>query len=84
MGSGNISLGGAFAAGVESLTLTKPTPAPASAGAVTVTVNLTAEAKSYLKGNWAVPTYTADPRSRAAFGLFGSQPRQFIYFRENY
>ena len=84
MGSGNISLGGAFAAGVGSLTLTKPTPAPASAGAVTVTVNLTAEAKSYLKGNWAVPTYTADPRSRAAFGLFGSQPRQFIYFRENY
>lgn len=84
MASGNISLGGAFAAGAGSLALTKPTPVPASAGAVTVTVNLTAEAKSYLKGNWGVATYTADPRSRAAFGLFGSQPRQFIYFRENY
>lgn len=84
MAAGNISLGGAFVAGVGSLTLTKPNPVPGSAGAVTVTVNLTAEGKSYLKGNWAVPTYTADPRSRAAFGLFGSQPRQFIYFRENY
>lgn len=84
MASGNISLGGAFASGVGSLTLTKPAPVPASQGAVTLTVDLTAEAKSYLKGNWGVATYTADPRSRAAFGLFGSQPRQFIYFRENY
>ncbi|TAK88379.1 MAG: hypothetical protein EPO20_02850 [Betaproteobacteria bacterium] len=84
MASANISLGGAFAAGIGTLALTKPNPLPASAGAVTLSVNLTAEGKSYLKGNWAVPTYTADPRSRAAFGLFGNQPKQFIYFRENY
>jgi hypothetical protein len=31
-----------------------------------------------------VPTYTADPSSRAAFGLYGGQPNNFIYFRENY
>ena len=70
--------------GVGSLTLTKPLPAPASPGAVTLTVNLAAEAKSYLKGNWGVPAYTEDPRSRAAFGLYAGQPGSFIYFRENY
>ena len=64
--------------------MTRPLPAPAAPGAVTLTVDLTAEAKSYLKGNWGVTTYTADPRSRAAFGLYGSQPNNFIYFRENY
>jgi MSHA biogenesis protein MshQ len=80
----NITVGGAFSAGVGSLTLTKPSPAPGSPGAVTLTVNLTAEAKSYLKGNWGVATYTADPKSRAAFGLYGGQPHNFIYFRENY
>jgi hypothetical protein len=84
VGSGNISLGAAFASGFGSLTLTKPTPAPGSPGAVTLTVDLTTEAKSYLKGNWGVATYTANPPSRAAFGLYGSQPANFIYFRENY
>ncbi|HUF79722.1 MAG TPA: DUF6701 domain-containing protein, partial [Burkholderiales bacterium] len=85
MNSANVSgLGAPFASGVGSFTLTKPLPAPGSPGAVTVTVDLSAEAKSYLKGNWGVPTYTADPRSRAAFGLYGGQPPNFIYFRENY
>jgi hypothetical protein len=84
VGSGNISLGGAFSSGIGSLALTKPTPVPGSPGAVTLTVDLTTEAKSYLKGNWGVATYTANPPSRAAFGLYGSQPANFIYFRENY
>lgn len=84
MNGGNVSIGGAFASGVGSLTLTAPAPVPSSAGAVTVTVDLSAEAKSYLKGNWGVSTFTADPSSRAAFGLYGSQPGNFIYFRENY
>jgi hypothetical protein len=70
--------------GIGNLRITQPAPAPTSPGAVTLTVNLTAEAKSYLKGNWGVATYTADPRSRAAFGLYGGQPPNFIYFRENY
>ncbi|MGH8742383.1 MAG: DUF6701 domain-containing protein, partial [Burkholderiales bacterium] len=69
---------------VGSLTLTKPTPVPGSPGAVTLTIDLAAEAKSYLKGNWGVPAFTADPTSRAAFGLYGSQPNNFIYFRENF
>jgi len=84
MNGANVSLGAAFSAGFGSLTLTKPSPVPGSSGAVTLTVNLTAEAKSYLKGNWGVSTFTADPTSRAAFGLYGSQPSNFIYFRENY
>ena len=77
-------LGTAFSSGF--FTLTAPSPTPASAGAVTLTIDLTAEAKSYLKGNWGVSTYTADPSSRDAFGLFGvqGQPNNFIYFRENY
>lgn len=85
MNSANISgLGGPFVSGAGSLALTKPLPAPGSPGAVTLTVNLTAEAKLYLKGNWGVPTFTADPTSRAAFGIYGSQPDNFIFFRENY
>ena len=81
---GHISLGGAFASGVGSLKLTKPAPVPASPGSATVTVNLGAEAKSYLLGNWGVSTYTVNPGARAGFGLFSSQPRNFIFYRENH
>lgn len=84
MNAANISLGGAFAAGIGSLKLTKPTPAPASPGSATLTVDLAAETKTYLQGNWGTPSYTANPASRAAFGTFGAQPRQFIFFREIY
>jgi hypothetical protein len=85
MNGANLSgLGVSFSSGFGSLTLAKPLPAPASAGAVTVTVDLSSEGKSYLKGNWSVPTFTADPSARAAFGLYGGQPGNFIYFRENY
>jgi len=28
--------------------------------------------------------YDDDPRATAAFGLYGSQPSNFIFFRENY
>lgn len=84
MGAGHISLGGAFSSGVGSLKLTKPSPVPTSPGSTTLTVDLSAEAKPYLKGNWGVATYTANPSARAGFGLYGSQPRNFIFFRENY
>lgn len=82
--AGNLMPATIVFSGTGNLTVTKPAPTPAAPGAVTLTVDLTAEAKSYLKGNWGVTTYNADPRSRAAFGLFGSQPNNFIYFRENY
>jgi len=80
----HISVGGAFASGVGSLKLTKPSPTPASPGSTTLTIDLAAETKTYLQGNWGVPTFTANPSARAGFGLYGAQPRQFIFFRENY
>jgi hypothetical protein len=53
----------------------------------------TAAARSYLLGRWndaldpdsdPSTAYDDNPSARAAFGLFGSQPNNFIYFRENY
>ena len=53
----------------------------------------TAAARSYLLGRWndaANPdgngntAYDDSPAARAAFGLYGAQPGNFIYFRENY
>jgi len=85
MNAANISLGGAFTLGVGNLKLTKPTtPVPTIPGSTTLTINLAAESKTYLQGNWGVPMYTANPSARATFGLYSSQPRNFIYFRENY
>ena len=83
MGAGHISLGGAFAFGVGSLRLTKPS-LPVTAGSTVLTINLTAESKSYLQGNWGISTFTANPTSRASFGIYGSQPRNFIFYREAY
>jgi MSHA biogenesis protein MshQ len=49
--------------------------------------------RSYLLGRWddaanpdgvASTRYDDNPSSRAAFGLFGAQPNNFIYFRENF
>lgn len=81
---GHISLGGAFSSGVGSLKITKPSPTPTSPGSATVTVDLSAEAKPYLLGNWGVSTYTVNPSARVGFGLFSSQPKNFIFNRENY
>ncbi|MNC99805.1 hypothetical protein D3C83_182150 [compost metagenome] len=47
----------------------------------------------YLLGRWndaanpdadANTNYDDNPAARAAFGLYGSQPKNFIYFRENF
>jgi MSHA biogenesis protein MshQ len=73
-----------FTAGTSSLKLTKPLPTPATPGSTTLTVDLAAEAKTYLQGNWGLSTYTANPSARAAFGVYAAQPRNFIFFRENY
>ena len=73
--------------GEGNLKLLKPTtPVPTIPGSVTLTIDLgvTGESKTYLQGNWGVPTYSANPRARAGFGLYGAQPRNFIFFRENY
>jgi hypothetical protein len=44
----------------------------------------TAANQSYLQGAWSGATYDSNPSLRAAWGLFGSQPQNFIYQRENY
>ena len=96
--AGNVSVGGAFANGVGTLRLTKPSPAAATPGGVVVCADLdggtptdatcvatTPANRPWLKGNWGnATTYSDDPKSRATFGLFGVQPRQFIYLREYY
>lgn len=53
----------------------------------------TASAANYLLGRWddasnpdgnANTAYDDKPSGRATFGLYGSQPKNFIFFRENY
>jgi MSHA biogenesis protein MshQ len=38
----------------------------------------------YLKGAWTGAAWDDDPAARASWGVFGSQPRNFIYQRENF
>jgi len=54
---------------------------------------LSSAARPYLLGRWndaldpdavAGTTYDDNPSGRASFGLYGSQPNNYIYFRENY
>jgi MSHA biogenesis protein MshQ len=56
-------------------------------------VAATSAAMSYLLGRWndaadpdsnAATLYDDNASARAAFGLYGGQPNNFIYFRENY
>ncbi len=96
--AGNVSVGGAFANGVGSLRLTKPSPAAATPGGVVVCADLDGGTPSdatcaaatpanlpWLKGNWGnATTYVDDPKSKATFGLYGAQPKQFIFMREYY
>lgn len=39
---------------------------------------------SHLQGRWAPSSYNRDPYGTVGFGLYGAQPRNFIYMRENY
>ncbi|MGH8753275.1 MAG: DUF6701 domain-containing protein, partial [Burkholderiales bacterium] len=93
--SGNISISGAFNAGIGNLKLTKPSSAVN--GSVDLCVDLGGDANcvgttanmSYLGGAWAGTTYTFDPRARAAFGFSkgsysGGGRDPFVYQRESY
>jgi MSHA biogenesis protein MshQ len=40
--------------------------------------------RAYLQGKWTGGTWNENPSARAGFGLYGSQPKNFIFFRENY
>jgi MSHA biogenesis protein MshQ len=50
----------------------------------TACVAVTPANKAYLQGKWIGTSYNKDPNATVGFGLYGSQPKNFIYFRENY
>lgn len=82
------------------VTLLRPNPAATSPGSVDLCIDLdlgaggndpacqavTPADKSWLQLLRTNPpgTYTQDPVGRAALGLYGPQPNNFIYFRENF
>ena len=96
--AGNVSVGGAFSNGVGVLRLTKPSPTALTPGGVVICADLDGAAPTdatcvattpanlpWLKGNWGNSiTYIDDPKARVTFGLFGAQPKQFIFLREYY
>ncbi len=47
-------------------------------------VAVTPSDKAYLQGPWAGGSYNKDPSATVGFGIYGSQPKNFIYQRENY
>jgi hypothetical protein len=71
-----------FTAGQGNATLSPP--GAGNNGSVLVTPNLPGAGRSYLQGAWTGATFTENPNARATFGVFGSQPRNFIYQRENF
>ena len=83
----------ALASGLGRVLLPKPSGGDGNyVGGLNVTFDLATPGNTYLSGNWsavdgdAVPStaYDDNPSCSATFGLYGSQPRQFIFFRENY
>jgi hypothetical protein len=95
---GNVSATGTFVNGVSGLSLLKPSPPTTSAGSVRICLDLDSGAGgdtscqavapanlTHLQGNWdGSASYNKDPSARSALGLYGAQPRQFIFFREGY
>jgi MSHA biogenesis protein MshQ len=49
-----------------------------------VEAGVTTANRTYLQGKWTGATWNENPAARAAFGLYGSQPKNFIFFRENF
>jgi uncharacterized repeat protein (TIGR01451 family) len=92
---GVAAVGGAFASGVGSLTLSPPSTAAKVAvdlcvdlgpdpGGGTACVATNPASLSYLQGLWAPGTsYNNDPGARATFGVYKGA-NEFIYERENY
>ena len=92
---GNVSISATLASGVANLRLLKPSVAqPGSArlcldldagtGGDATCQAATPANKSYLQGKWSGSNYDKDPSATAVFGLYSSQPKNFIFFRENY
>jgi hypothetical protein len=95
---GAVSVSG-FTSGLANLKILKPTTIPAQPGAVDLCLDLDGGAprdatcaaavpanKPWLQGLWLSggTAYDDDPRSRLLFGVYGSEPRNVIFRRENY
>lgn len=98
-GETTATVGGAFVAGVGSLSLSAPSVG--NSGSVDIIVNSGATATvapcsaltpdpttsgaqlNYLRGKWCGSTHDKDPVARATFGLYKGNDKQ-IYFRELY
>ncbi len=61
-------------------------------GSMSVTIDVAGAGMGYLLGNWSLANpdnnpataYDVNPSCSASFGLYGSQPNQFTFMRENY
>jgi hypothetical protein len=95
-----IGAGATFAAGAATLTLAKPGAANngsllltsnlgAASGNYCATVGgaqaaAVSAVRSYLQGSWTGGAWNVNPYGRVAFGVYGSQPNNVIFMRENY
>ncbi|HYT48644.1 MAG TPA: DUF6701 domain-containing protein, partial [Burkholderiales bacterium] len=97
-GNGNVSGNGTLVSGVAQVNVKKPSPAISTPGSVRICFDLdssttqrdpacvavTKANQAHLQGAWAAGSYDKDPNATVGFGIYGSQPRNFIFFRENY
>ncbi|HVC10910.1 MAG TPA: DUF2341 domain-containing protein [Burkholderiales bacterium] len=82
-----------IAGGSGQLLLPKPSGGSGNyTGSMSVTLDVSGAGMDYLLGNWSpadpdanpATAYDDDPMCTASFGLYGSQPNQFTFQRENY
>ena len=72
---------GGLSGGTGKLTLSAP--GAGNNGSLLLTPTLGVN-RPYLQGAWTGAIWNQNPSARATFGLFGSQPQNFIFQRENY
>jgi len=74
----SVAFGTGAATGTGTITLAAP--GGANRGFVVVTPTV----PTYLQGNWTGGSWDQNPSNRAVWGVFGAQPQNFIFQRENY
>jgi hypothetical protein len=98
--NGKVSIAvGTLVSGIGQVNVVSPTTAITSPGNVRICLDLdsasapvdnscvapTPANQAYLQGRWADSgSFNRDPSARVGFGLYGAQPRNFIFLRENY
>lgn len=98
--NGALAMGvGTLAGGIGRIDVSAPAPAITVPGNLRICLDadpsaspldadcvaITPADRGYLQGRWAgTGGYNKDPNATLGFGVFGAQPRNFIYFRENY